>query len=247
MSARGASWITPLPPSICPRPDAMDLLLTRRSGSAKAMTGPGPSADELRTILTAAARAPDHGKLFPWRFILFEGDARARFGEVLARMPAPSAEATPERQAMERGRFLRAPVVVGVVSRVREGIPIPVWEQELSAGAVCQTMLVAATCDGLRRELADGMVRVQRQDRRASRPQGRANASRASSISANPRNRWKSVSGRRSTRSRRGFEFSACPKTIRFLKNGLAWRLLRPYRKVTTASAHRNHRGGLHI
>jgi nitroreductase len=130
-----------------PAPDAIDLLLTRRSGSAKAMTGPGPSPDELRTILTAAARAPDHGKLFPWRFILFEGDARARFGEALAECLPPE-EATPERQAMERGRFLRAPTIVCVVSRVREGIPIPVWEQELSAGAVCQTMLVAATSLG---------------------------------------------------------------------------------------------------
>jgi nitroreductase len=130
-----------------PAPGAIDLLLTRRSGSAKAMTGPGPNEDELRTILTAAARAPDHGKLFPWRFILFEGEARARFGEALAEC-LPKEEATPERMAMERGRFLRAPVIVGVVSRVREGIPIPVWEQELSAGAVCQTMLVAATAMG---------------------------------------------------------------------------------------------------
>jgi len=128
-------------------PGAIDLLLTRRSGSAKAMTGPGPDADELRTILTAAARMPDHGKLFPWRFILFEDEARARFGEVLAEC-LPAEEATPERLAMERARFLRAPVIVGVVSRVREGIPIPVWEQELSAGAVCQTMLIAATALG---------------------------------------------------------------------------------------------------
>jgi nitroreductase len=127
-----------------PAPDTIDLLLSRRSGSAKAMTGPGPSADELRTILTAAARVPDHGKLFPWRFIIFEGDARARFGEVLAECLAATEPANDERLAMERGRFLRAPVVVGVISRVREGIPIPVWEQELSAGAVCQTMLIAA-------------------------------------------------------------------------------------------------------
>ena len=128
-------------------PGAIDLLLTRRSGSAKAMTGPGPDADELRTILTAAARVPDHGKLFPWRFILFEDEARARFGGVLAEC-LPIEEASPERLAMERARFLRAPVIVGVVSRVREGIPIPVWEQELSAGAVCQTMLIAATALG---------------------------------------------------------------------------------------------------
>ncbi len=127
-----------------PAPDAIDLLLTRRSGSAKAMTGPGPTSEELRTILTAAARVPDHGKLFPWRFILFEGDARARFGEVLAECLKASEPVTDERLAMERGRFLRAPVVIGVISRVREGIPIPVWEQELSSGAVCQTALIAA-------------------------------------------------------------------------------------------------------
>jgi nitroreductase len=131
-----------------PAPDAIDLLLTRRSGSAKAMTGPGPTPEELQTILTAAARVPDHGKLFPWRFIVFEGDARARFGEVLAECLKATEAANDERLAMERNRFLRAPVVVGVVSRVREGIPIPVWEQELSAGAVCQTMLIAATAMG---------------------------------------------------------------------------------------------------
>ncbi|HVU21309.1 MAG TPA: nitroreductase [Rhizomicrobium sp.] len=131
-----------------PAPDAIDLLLTRRSGSAKAMTGPGPTPEELQTILTAAARVPDHGKLFPWRFIVFEGDARARFGEVLAECLKATEAANDERLAMERNRFLRAPVVVGVVSRVREGIPIPIWEQELSAGAVCQTMLIAATAMG---------------------------------------------------------------------------------------------------
>jgi nitroreductase len=131
-----------------PAPDAIDLLLSRRSGSAKAMTGPGPAAEQLRTILTAAARVPDHGKLFPWRFIVFEGDARARFGDVLAACLKASEETSEERLAMERGRFLRAPVVVAVVSKVREGIPIPVWEQELSAGAVCQTMLIAATALG---------------------------------------------------------------------------------------------------
>jgi len=127
----------------------LDLLLTRRSGSAKAMTGPGPSPDQLRTVLTAAARVPDHGKLFPWRFIVFEGEARARAGEVLAQCLAESEPgAASERLETERGRFLRAPVVVAVVSRARESIPIPVWEQELSAGAVCQTMLIAATAMG---------------------------------------------------------------------------------------------------
>jgi nitroreductase len=128
-----------------PAPQTLDLLLSRRSGSAKAMTGPGPDDMQLRTILAAAARVPDHGKLFPWRFILFEGEARARMGDLLLDcVKATETAPTPERLEMERTRFLRAPVVVGVVSRVRAGIPIPEWEQELSAGAVCQTMLIAA-------------------------------------------------------------------------------------------------------
>ena len=125
-------------------PQTIDLLLSRRSGSAKAMTGPGPNGEELRTILRAAARVPDHGKLFPWRFIVFEGEARAGFGKLLVECLKETEPVSAERAALEAGRFLRAPVVVGVVSRVRAGIPIPEWEQQLSAGAVCQTMLIAA-------------------------------------------------------------------------------------------------------
>jgi len=126
---------------------ALDLLLTRRSGSAKTMTGPGPTPGQLADILRCATRVPDHGKLFPWRFIVFEGDARGRAGDILA--DVTRAEGAQERQVEEeRGRFLRAPVVVGVISTTREMIKIPVWEQELSAGAVCQTMLIAATAMG---------------------------------------------------------------------------------------------------
>ena len=132
-----------------PAPDAIDLLLTRRSGSAKAMTGPGPSPAQLQTILTAAARVPDHGKLFPWRFIVFEGDARRRMGEFLAEsLLETEPQAGSERLDIERHRFLRAPVVVAVISRAREAIPIPEWEQVLSAGAVCQTLLIASHAMG---------------------------------------------------------------------------------------------------
>ena len=128
-----------------PAPDTIDLLLTRRSGSAKAMTGPGPSKDQIETILAAAMRVPDHGKLFPWRFIVFEEEGRRRMGELLVEaIRETEPQATHERLDMERHRFLRAPVVIGVVSRTREQIPIPEWEQILSAGAVCQTMLIAA-------------------------------------------------------------------------------------------------------
>jgi nitroreductase len=124
-------------------PGILDLLLSRRSGSKKAMTGPGPNAEQIRTILAAGVRVPDHGKLAPWRFILFEGEGRARMGDVLADVLRKDDD-SPERLTLERERFLRAPVVIGVVSRRREMLPIPVWEQELSAGAVCMNILIAA-------------------------------------------------------------------------------------------------------
>jgi nitroreductase len=108
------------------------------------MTGPGPDTQALERILTAGARVPDHGKLTPWRFLLFEGEGRARMGDILAECIAKEQGTTPARIAQERERFLRAPVVIGVVSKAREQIPIPVWEQELSAGAACQNILIAA-------------------------------------------------------------------------------------------------------
>ena len=130
-----------------PAPDAMALLLTRRSGSAKAMTGPGPSREQVAEILRAAARVPDHGKLFPWRFIVFEGEARSRFGDILGAVLEAEGE-RPKYIEEERARFLRAPLIVGVISSARELVKIPVWEQELSAGAVCQTILIAAHAMG---------------------------------------------------------------------------------------------------
>jgi nitroreductase len=122
----------------------MDLLLSRRSGSAKTMTGPGPDAEQIRAILSAATRVPDHGKIVPWRFILFEGDARARMGEILAECAALDRTFTASQIQLEKERFLRAPTVLAVISKLRERIPIPIWEQQLSAGAVCQTILIAA-------------------------------------------------------------------------------------------------------
>jgi nitroreductase len=125
-------------------PETLELLLSRRSGSAKAMKGPGPGAEELERILSAGVRVPDHGKLAPWRFILFEGDGRERMGDILADVVSRERDGTPERIETERRRFLRAPVVIGVVSRTREQIPIPLWEQQLSAGAVCMSIVIAA-------------------------------------------------------------------------------------------------------
>jgi nitroreductase len=131
-----------------PVPETFDLLLSRRSGSAKAMTGPGPNADQLRRILAAGVRVPDHGKLTPWRFIIFEGEGRARMGDILAETIAGERDISPERIEQERGRFMRAPVVIGIVSRVRDAIPIPMWEQELSSGAVCMNIIIAAHAAG---------------------------------------------------------------------------------------------------
>ena len=140
--------MTPDKPSLnLAAPHALDLLLSRRSGSAKAMSEPGPSQEQLAAILKAGARAPDHGKLFPWRFIVFEGDGRERFGRMLGEIL--EAEGERERQIDEETkRFLRAPVVIGVISAARESHKIPVWEQELSAGAVCQNLLIAAHASG---------------------------------------------------------------------------------------------------
>lgn len=130
-------------------PETLNLLLSRRSGSAKRMKGPGPTSEQIRTLISCATRVPDHGKLTPWRFLIFEGEARAQFGEVLVRaLKQAEPEATPERVEQERTRFLRAPVVIGVISRVREGIAIPAWEQMLSAGAACQTLCIAAHAMG---------------------------------------------------------------------------------------------------
>lgn len=130
-------------------PQALDLLLSRRSGSAKAMTGPGPSPEQVRTLITCASRVPDHGKLAPWRFIVFEGDARRRFGDHLVRaLKQAEPNASEERIAQEQNRLMRAPVVIAVISRVRKDVPIPEWEQVLSAGASCQALLVAAHAMG---------------------------------------------------------------------------------------------------
>jgi nitroreductase len=130
-------------------PETLDLLLRRRSSSAKTMGEPGPSAEQTRQILQAGIRVPDHGKLNPWRFVLFEGEARAQFGEVLARELAASKPNVSEAlQRFERGRFLRAPLVIAIISSPQTDKPIPEWEQRLSAGAVCQNLLIAATALG---------------------------------------------------------------------------------------------------
>ena len=128
----------------------LELLSRRRSVSAKMLGEPGPTPAEVETLLTIASRVPDHKKLAPWRFILFEGEARARFGEVLAEAcRKEDAEAPSDvRLETERGRLLRAPLVIAVVSRVVETPGAPEWEQILSCGAACYNLCLAATALG---------------------------------------------------------------------------------------------------
>lgn len=127
----------------------LDHLLSRRSVSANAMTEPGPDADQLGQILTAGTRVPDHKKLVPWRFIVFQGAAREAFGQVIAEAcRAEEDEPSTFRLDTEAKRFLRAPVVVAVISRVIQTPAVPEWEQILSAGAACQNLMLAATALG---------------------------------------------------------------------------------------------------
>ena len=126
------------------------LLSTRRSVKPDLLRPPGPAPEELQTILTLAARVPDHKKLAPWRFLVFEGEARARMGEVFATACAEedTSAPSPVRLDGERQRFLRAPLVVGVVSRVVATPGAPEWEQVLSAGAACFNLCLAANALG---------------------------------------------------------------------------------------------------
>jgi nitroreductase len=129
---------------------ALSLLKTRKSASVKAMTGPGPTPEQLNTILEIAVRVPDHGKLTPWRFVLFEGEARQKFGEVMkARWRQLHPDHGAESLAFQAGLFLRAPTALVIVSKAGPHVKIPEWEQLLSAGALTQNILLAASALGV--------------------------------------------------------------------------------------------------
>jgi nitroreductase len=128
----------------------LDLLARRRSVKPDKLVEPGPDAGQLDRILTIAARVPDHKKLAPWRFIVFAGDARAAFGDIMAAACEAEETEPPSRVRLdlERGRFLRAPLVVAVVSRIVPHRSAPEWEQTLSAGAACYNLCLAANAMG---------------------------------------------------------------------------------------------------
>lgn len=147
----------PLPPSaIPPAPsenepvnaalesaETLALMARRRSSKVIHLTEPGPTAAQIDALLALAARVPDHGKLGPWRFVVIESDGRARAGEALASVTADEKSAE-----IARDTFLRAPACVMVVSTAATHVKIPEWEQQLSAGAVCYALLLAAHAMG---------------------------------------------------------------------------------------------------
>ncbi|WP_147178244.1 nitroreductase family protein [Ciceribacter naphthalenivorans] len=127
----------------------IDYLAVRRSVPAFQMCEPGPSTAELENMLTLAVRVPDHGKLAPWRFVVYRGAARVEIGEALLKMALEKNPAlSDEMIAVERARFTRAPVVIGVISTAGPHAKIPEWEQLMSAGAVCLNLLMAANALG---------------------------------------------------------------------------------------------------
>lgn len=128
--------------------DFIALLQHRRSAPVPLLAAPGPTLDQIETLLTVATRVPDHGKLSPWRLILFSGDGRDRAGAVIAKVFAEANPAADDKRlAIESNRF-SAPLVVAVISRAERHFKVPEWEQVLSSGAVCMNLTVAANAMG---------------------------------------------------------------------------------------------------
>jgi nitroreductase len=151
-------------------PDALELLRTRRSLKPIELVDPAPSAAEIETLLTIASRVPDHGKLAPWRFILFEGEARFAAGQAIeAAFRAKYPDAKPDQLDYERKRLARAPLVIAVVSRAGPHVKIPEWEQVLSAGAAAMSLVLAAHALGYG---ANWITEWYAYDRRALEPLG---------------------------------------------------------------------------
>lgn len=139
--------------------EARDLLKTRRSVAAAFLAEPAPDDEQLAEILTVASRVPDHGKLAPWRFVVFRGDARLTAGEALAQRYAElHPEANTEQLAGEHNRLAKAPMVVAVVSRATPHAKIPEFEQLLSAGAATMNLIHGAHALGFAANWVTGWI-----------------------------------------------------------------------------------------
>jgi nitroreductase len=124
--------------------DTLALLARRRSIKLMQMIDPAPAVAEIDALIGLAGRVPDHGKLGPWRFVVIAGEARERAGAVLADVIRNDEGVDTDRLDFVRGWFLRAPACVMVVSTAAPHPKIPEWEQQLSAGAACFSLLLGA-------------------------------------------------------------------------------------------------------
>jgi nitroreductase len=127
----------------------IDFLLARRSVPISELRGPAPGDEDIATMIKVASRVPDHGRLAPWRFILYRGDARVEVGKKLAKLAEQREGPLPEaRHNQELTRFSRAPLVIGVVSSPKESIKIPQWEMFLSGGLAAMNLMLCANALG---------------------------------------------------------------------------------------------------
>lgn len=129
----------PLP---SPSAELEQRLATRRSAPAQALTAPGPSRAQIERVLALGARTPDHGKLFPWRFVVMGPDSRAGLAQAL--LPLADRQPGPDKARKVLSKLTAAPVTILVVSTPVDSQKVPVWEQQLSAGAVCMNIEHAA-------------------------------------------------------------------------------------------------------
>jgi nitroreductase len=127
--------------------NALDLLLARES--ALKLEAPGPSAEELDQIFASAVRAPDHGRLRPWHFVVINQDQRGRFGDLMAEsLRRRESDASAEALRREREKAFRAPCIVVVAAKVKREAKIRPIEQIASASAAAQTIMLAAPALG---------------------------------------------------------------------------------------------------
>jgi nitroreductase len=124
--------------------ETLALLGRRRSSKLMFLAEPAPSAEEVDALIGLAARVPDHGKLGPWRFVVIAGDARDKAGALLGDVIRNDEGVDADRLEFVRNWFKRAPLCVMVVSSPRPNPKVPEWEQQLSAGAACFSLLLAA-------------------------------------------------------------------------------------------------------
>jgi nitroreductase len=132
------------------RTTPLSLLQTRRSGKPRDLAAPGPSPDQLREMVAIAARTPDHGKLSPWRFVIVPEDRRPAFAAGLARALRIERPGASDRdvEAVVNDFAYQAPALVVVLSAPVHGHKVPLWEQELSAGAAAMNLLHAVHAMG---------------------------------------------------------------------------------------------------